>query len=187
MVPSPSSSSASPGPVGRPAALDVRLLSNDEWWSELLRDASHSREIEASTYCYDDPQLQEVLLERLRAGAKVRLSIDRESLGRSVPHFQKSRVAALMREGAEVFSCVGPRRGGCHHKKGVVLDRRVVYCGGNNLTAKSRSNGESMFKMVGPIVSFSTKLNPIAKTLFQSICNPTVGVLAGKAKASAKY
>jgi hypothetical protein len=133
--------------------LSVQLLPNEKWWAQMVEDVRKGTAIEVSSFMYDDSVLQQALERRLRAGASVHVSICRESFGGSTPKQQRSRIAALRVLGAKVFLCKGDKPGGIHHKKGVVVDRRVAYCGGPNLTTKSRKNGEQCFKMVGPIVS----------------------------------
>ena len=151
-APAPASVAVSSSPVGRPAQLGVKLMKNDKWWKEMVADVAKSWEVALSTYMYDDQTLQDTLLERLQAGATVHLAIDDESVGKTIPFAQKSRLRDLKLAGAKVVKCKGIKRGGVHHKKGVICDRRVAYTGGANLTTKSRKNGETLFRMVGPIV-----------------------------------
>ena len=140
------------GPVGRPASLGVDLLHVRAWWRQLVEDVGSARSVLVSTYMYDHQALTDKLLSRLRAGSEVCVLIDKESFQGKVPHRQKARLTALEEKGAQVWLCTGPGPRGIHHKKGVVVDRRVAYVGGPNLTDKSENNGEQCFRMCGPIV-----------------------------------
>ena len=141
-----------PAPVGRPAALDVKMLDIGAWWQQLVQDVGRASVLFLSSYMYDDKTLHDALLKQLRAGCEVCILIDKSAFDSGKPYEQRSRLAALEKLGAQVWLCRGPGRMGIHHKKAVVVDRRVAYVGGSNLTWKSRNNGEQSFRMAGPIV-----------------------------------
>ena len=136
-APAPASVAFSSSPVGRPAQLGVKLMKNADWWKEMVADVAKSWEVELSTYMYDDLELQNTLLERLQAGATVHLAIDDEAVGKTIPYAQKPRLRALKLAGAKVVKCKGIQRGGVHHKKGVICDRRVAAK--SNLTSPADS------------------------------------------------
>ena len=60
-----------------------------DWWRQLVEDVKRGDDIEVSSYQFDDKELTEALLGRLRAGATVSLAIDKEALGRSIPYMQQ--------------------------------------------------------------------------------------------------
>ena len=113
---------------------------------------------------YDEPQLHNVLLERLqgRKPFQLRLYLDEQSFQGKVPYYQRSRVTALHKAGqrasngnsCQVFLCRGDTADGSYHRKGLVADRRYFYSGNGNFTNWSRTrNGEWLFYFRGPIVS----------------------------------
>ena len=59
---------------------------------------------------------------------------------------------ALRDAGAAVFLCKGLRGQGSFHNKAVVVDRRYLYSGGANITYKSHSNDETVYRITGPVV-----------------------------------
>ena len=109
--------------MGRPPALGVQLLQMGDWWRQLVEDVKRGDDIEVSSYQFDDKELTEALLGRLRAGATVILAIDKEALGRSIPYMQQRQAFQHMCV-TTCLSCHPPRK-----KSGGFSDVRVVCLG----------------------------------------------------------
>ena len=109
-----------------------------------------------STYQYDNEAVHAVLMQRLqgkhRKPFSLSLCIDAEQFAGQVPKQQKPRLKDLKAEGAQIYICKGMERGGSHHWKGAVLDRRLWFTGGLNLTEKSLRNTEMCMQMTGAVV-----------------------------------
>ena len=79
--------------------------------------------------------------------------LDREQFAGGVPKKQTSRVRSLHKAGAKVYLCSESGQHGSYHCKALVIDRRVLLAGSANLTNKSRSNRELVFRITGlPVV-----------------------------------
>ena len=143
-------------PVGRRPLPSTHKLGNKDWWQEVILAVERASEVDLSTYMYDHPKLHQALMLRLRESShgsvQVRMLIDREAMQGGTPYYQAARVRALHKVGAEVYLCRGDGPRGIHHKKAVIINRRVAFTGGANLTQKSTENGEFNFRMLGPIV-----------------------------------
>lgn len=156
----PSSPSLSvAAPVGRPAALDAKLLDTETWYDQMIADISKGSEVELATYMYDNQRVHECLLARLRSRRSrpfvANIYLDdkmQTSSFETPPKQQRSRVRELKSKGAKVYLCKGKGGLGAFHCKGVVVDRRVLYTGSPNITTKSAANEEWGFRLVGPIV-----------------------------------
>ena len=143
---------AAPAPNGRPSAESFQYLDVDDFYSQCCSDLATASEVEMATFCYDEPELQKVLLRRLkdRTDFKLTVFIDAEMYGGTVPKCQGTRVRELLSAGASVFLCKGRGgRGGSFHIKAIVIDRRRVFAGSCNFTARSRRNEELCHRATG--------------------------------------
>jgi hypothetical protein len=156
-VPQPLSS----GPIGRPAALSVQLLDETSFYDDLVMELRGASEVHAATFQYDHPELQRTLLRCLRGGLHLDLVVDKQ--GSSTCRGMKARLLELKQAGGNVWltdghnhqSVYGPA--GAHltghmHKKIVVIDKRLGYLGGMNLTRSALTNEEAIVKLKGPVV-----------------------------------
>ena len=152
-------------PLGRPASLDLELLTEDTFYGELLSDLNTASSVVMATYLYDDPDVHRKLLARLegRRAFELVMLIDRQACSSGVCRRMRPRLRDLIRAGADVYLCDGHSHGdlygsryasrrGHMHIKGVIVDRRVAYCGSMNITRSARTNREVMFKITGPPV-----------------------------------
>jgi hypothetical protein len=130
------------------------MLDVDTYYSRCCRDVAVSSEVELASYQYDNPSLHKALLKRLKAKSHFSLNVyvDAEMFGGIVPRYQKPRCEELLEAGAQVFLCKGPKAKGSFHCKGIVVDRRYLYCGSANATYKSAFNEEFCFRITGPPV-----------------------------------
>ena len=155
------------GPVGRAPAPSCTLLTDATEMMEMAcREIENASEVEAASYQYDSPKLHAALMTRLK-GRRVRpftlnLYVDRGQLGKKVlksgqeqagSKMMKSRVAELRANGASVYVCKGKGPLGSCHPKGLVIDRRYLYCGSPNLTKKSEDNDEWPLRCTGEVVA----------------------------------
>ena len=150
--------------MGKPCAPHAEKLKKEDWWRNCHADARAASEVELASYMYDEPQLQNLLLERLqgRRPFKLRLYLDEQRFRGTTPYYQRSRVKALHSAGlrsqngntCEVFLCRGETTDGSYHRKGLVADRRYFYSGSGNFTNWSRTrNGEWLYYFRGPLVN----------------------------------
>lgn len=144
-----------PSPRGPPLYLSCSLLDVVTYYSRCCDDIATASEVELASYMYDNSSLHKLLLKRLRGRTEfsLRVYLDAEMFGGTVPRSQRSRVRELFEAGAEVFLCKGPRAQGSFHCKGIVVDRRYLYSGSPNATDKSEKNEEFCFRITGPPVS----------------------------------
>ena len=165
--PSSSSSTAPPqpvAPVGRGPAPSCQLLAGAKEMLEMAcKEIESSSEVEAASFIFDNHKLHAVFLKRLNGRKPFRLNlyVDREQLGGKVlksgdkpggSKKMKSRVAELRHNGAAVYVCNGKGHLGSYHPKGLVIDRRYLYCGSPNLTDKSLENEEWPLRCTGEVV-----------------------------------
>jgi len=148
-------------PIGRPAALSVQLLDESTFFDDLFAELDGASEVHAATFQYDHPELHRRFLRCLRGGMHLDLVVDRQVI--STCRGMKTRLEELKKAGGKVWlrdghnhqSVYGPAGGhltGHMHKKIVVIDKRVGYLGGMNLTRSALTNGEAMCKFKGPFV-----------------------------------
>ena len=152
---SSSSAALSLAPVGRAPAPSCRLLADArEMYSMVCTEIEGSSEVELASYQYDNPTLHAALLKRLNGRRKFTLNvyIDTEQFGGRVPKMMKSRIRELGQSGASVYLCKGGGPRGSFHAKGLVIDRRYLYCGSPNLTGKSVNNEEWPMRCTGDVV-----------------------------------
>jgi hypothetical protein len=144
-----------PSPRGPPLNLSCVMLDVDTYYSRCRDDIATASEVELASYMYDNLSLHKLLLKRLRGQTQfsVRVYLDAEMFGGTVPRFQRPRARELFNAGAKVFLCKGPRAQGSFHCKGIVVDRRYLYSGSPNATDKSEKNEEFCFRITGPPVS----------------------------------
>jgi hypothetical protein len=141
-------------PIERTLKTDVKKLLIVEWYRQMLADSRKASEVLVSSYMYDHPDLQQLLLRRLQGKAQkpfeLTVLLDMASYNGQLPARQKARITALRGNGAKVVLCTGARRGCTFHKKAVIVDRRFLYTGGANITyASEHGNGELVYRMVG--------------------------------------
>jgi phosphatidylserine/phosphatidylglycerophosphate/cardiolipin synthase-like enzyme len=109
-----------------------------------------------ASFVFDHAAVHSVLLQRLRRKSPqpfvLDVHVDAAMLRTQVSRLQKSRLKSLHSAGANVWLCTGQRGLGTYHVKGVVVDRRYLYAGSSNITAKSIDNQEWCFRMTGPVV-----------------------------------
>ena len=111
-------------------------------------------QVELASYIYDNPDVQAILLQRLRGRSDFSLNVyvDTEQFTSGSCRLQRGRLRELFSAGAQVYMCRGIGHQGAYHGKAVVIDRRFLYAGSANLTGKSTRNEEFCFKMAGPVV-----------------------------------
>ena len=140
----------------------MQLLSEVGFYDDLYAELEGAREVTVCTFQYDHPELHARLLRGLRGGLSLLLCVDKQ--GVSTCRGMRSRLLDLKRAGADVRACQGHGHQGVYgaggagltghmHKKVVVIDRRVGYLGGQNLTRSSLTNEENTFKVKGPVVA----------------------------------
>ena len=78
----------------------------------------------------------------------------RRVLEGNTPWYQRSRLTALVAEGASVHVCTGQPPKGIYHRKALIVDKRYMYTGGANFTYQSDDGGnkELTFRMTGELV-----------------------------------
>lgn len=143
-------------PVGRQNNQDVKLMRIQEWYAHMRQDIATSSQVLLASPWYDNPDVQQALLNRLKKREPFSLVvlIDKASFDGVLPKRQKERITALRTNGAKIFLCTGERRENTFHKKAVIIDRRYLYVGGANITyASDHGNGELVYRMVGHVVS----------------------------------
>ena len=138
-------------PVGRASTQTWELLTTETWYRTFCKDVAGAGQVELGSYVYDNPTVQSALLKRLRGRTafELNLYVDSEQFSGGGPRLQKSRLRELRSAGARVYLCRGQGRQGSYHAKGAVVDRRFLYTGSANFTAKSLANEEFCFKLVG--------------------------------------
>ena len=138
-------------PQGRMPAPSCSLLQVDAFWKQCCQEIATSSEVELASYLYDNSSLHKALLKRLnsRQTFSLRVYVDAEMFAGQNPRFQRSRVRELMEAGAGIYLCRGPGRQGAFHCKGIVIDRKVLYCGNANATDKSLCNEEFCLRVTG--------------------------------------
>jgi len=143
-------------PVGRAAAAFCECLEVERWYRECCTSIGKSAEVELASYCYDNPLVQKVLLQKLRGDDPFKLNVyvDGSQLEEKGRRFCKARLRELRAcgERCTVFVCKGHSGKGIYHCKAVVVDRRHLFTGGANLSYSSHLNEELCFKMAGPVV-----------------------------------
>ena len=111
----------------------------------------------------DDPAFCEALERKLRGRAPFSCSIlvDRSNYLQRTSRHQRPVLRQLQGLGADVRLCSGLDASsvfgagaypGIHHIKAIVLDNRIAFSGGSNITRASRFNRELAFRFTGPIV-----------------------------------
>ena len=140
------------GPIGRPSALGVSILSIGIWWQQMMKDVEIASDIMLASYTYDHSSLTALLIRRLqgRAAFSVTVLVDKESFDKGDAPRERPRLRALREAGARIFMCRGTPPFGRMHVKAICIDRRTVYTGSANFTNKSASNLEMVMRMVGP-------------------------------------
>ena len=147
---------AVPAPVGRASPPSNEMLETAEWYRQCCNDIHKAAEVELASYVYDNPSVQDALVKRLKGKAtrpfELNVYVDAEQFRGKVPKMQRARLTELRRLHARVWICKGHRGLGSYHCKGAVVDRRFLYTGNANFTAKSLDNKEWCFRMTGPVV-----------------------------------
>ena len=88
-----------PRPQGRPASLDAEVFVDAAWRSRLLRDIGGASSVLVASYTYDDPDLQEAFLKRLRGRAAFSLDllVDLQTFEARTCRHQRPRLLELQR------------------------------------------------------------------------------------------
>ena len=151
----------SQAPVGRAPGPSCEDLEVGDWYEQMVESIRTAGEVELASYIYDHPRVHDMLVKRLRGRADFKLNVYVDSEGfyaqPKLSQHQRSRVAELRAAGANVYLCRGPGRLGRFHCKAVVVDRRYMFVGSANITAKSESNDEDCYKVAGPSVTRKLK------------------------------
>lgn len=123
------------------------------WWNQLVAVVREAEQLELASYMFDDPALYEVCSHRLsdNTAFTLEMCLDLEVYTKgTTPKLQRSRVH---QKGAAIYLCRGMGRLGAYPVKELVVDRRLLFTGSANFTAKSRSNRERCYKMTGAVVA----------------------------------
>lgn len=171
-----STPSAVPAPVGRASAPTTEMLTVVDWYRRICEDISRAAEVELASYAYDNPSVQTALLKRFKSNKLFLLNVyvDEEQFGGTIPKMQKSRLRELRVAGGRVWICKGIRGLGSYHVKGIVIDRRYLYTGSGNVTAKSLDNQEWVWRIWHDVKQSVVLANKRAPT------PPTDGWQAGR-------
>ena len=125
-------------PLGRAPIPSCELLASAAvMYEQICSEMEHASEVELASYQYDNARVHDVLLRRLRGRRSFTLNVyvDREMLAGRTPKWQRTRLSQLKAAGAQVYVGRGSGRRGSFHPKGLVLDRRYLYCGSPNVTS----------------------------------------------------
>ena len=122
----------------------------------MIEDTTKASEVHVATYMYDHQKVHECFLKRLRYRKSrpftLHVYIDRRQLKiGTVPKKMRVRMQELKQAGAHVYLCKG-RGLDIYHAKGLVIDRRYLYCGSANITGASKDNEELPLRCTGDIV-----------------------------------
>ena len=155
-----------PVAVGHPSNLAVEVFSDASWFDTLLAEMRYASTVWIATYVFDDPQVAREFMRRLRGQRSspfaCKIIVDRAYYESRKAVHQRPRRRELQELGAEIFLSDGHdgspifgygARKGIMHYKAVVLDHRVAFTGGANLTMAARANRELVFRMRGPPVT----------------------------------
>ena len=141
-----------PKPVGAPPAESCLRLKGESWWTHMQSDLKNARDLEIASYCMDEARLFSTVAELLLA-CKVNLYIDKEMLADATKEKQHRRVRQLHRKGAHVYVLKGLRSLGSFHSKPLIINRRIMFFGGANVTDRAKSdNRETTFRATRQVV-----------------------------------
>jgi uncharacterized protein YlaI len=144
-----------PAPLGRPSAPSWNVLAVGDWYACLFASVRQAREVMVASCLFDHRQLTDLFVQRLRDSRPFELSliVDKEGFDERTCYHQRARLRALRNAGAHIWICRGCHSRGRMHMKAVVVDRRLNFSGGLNLTDKSMSNEELCYRMHGEQVA----------------------------------
>jgi len=162
------------GPGQSQGKLSVKTYSDAGWFSECLAEVRSASSVDVATFLFDDPEFTQVLLQRLkdRTPFSCRVFVDAEGYEQRSSRYQRPRLEELRRNGAEVslsrgYDATGLYGKGAHkglmHFKAIILDGKVAYAGGANVTKKARANREFMFRFTGhPVADIKKGVSDMA-------------------------
>ena len=112
----------------------------------------------------DDPACCQGFARWLRAHrhGSCEIVVDKSHFEAKTSRYQRPRLLELKQQGARVVlgegfdttHLFGPSgKKGIMHMKGVIIDGRVAFTGGGNLTKAARGNRELFFRITGPQVA----------------------------------
>ena len=142
-------------PAARPRAKpQVEFLPESEWMPRVIAAVRSASSLTIASLCVDYDGLCVAVSRRLATGAPVDILIDRKHYeNRESPH-QRPRLLDLQLNGANIFLCQGRKGRGVFHKKVVIIDGRVAFLGGANMSwSGAEYNGESVLRIEGPAVT----------------------------------
>ena len=94
--------------------LSVVTFRDGAWWAPCLADVARASRVEVATYLFDDPELTQALLARLKKRHSVQFSchiiVDAEAYARRASRHQRPRLWGLREPGAVVDVCEVPLR-----------------------------------------------------------------------------
>ena len=144
----------------------VHTLGDAAWFRPMLYETQKAVSWMCATLNFDDTDTATLLLRKLKAPGSFEcvIVVDEQSHLAGGARGQRALLRQLQTAGATIYLARGNEQAarrlfgeGHHHpsmhKKAVVIDDRVAYSGGANVTRKSRCNGELMFRFEGPTVA----------------------------------
>ena len=99
--------------------------------------------------------MQQAVIAKLsgRSSFTCAVMVDMASHRKGTAPRQASRFKRLRDAGAQVYLCTGTSRTGVFHTKAIVIDAKVAFVGGSNVTYACRHNRDLMLRLAGPPVS----------------------------------
>ena len=88
-----------PKPLGRPAAQDTQVFSDNAWRAQVLEEIASASSVVVASFTFDDPALTEALLKRLRGRAAFSLDVlvDSQTFEALTCRHQRPRLVELQR------------------------------------------------------------------------------------------
>ena len=151
-------------PSGRPSPLSFDVFTDSSWMDAFLGELKKASSVQLASFIFDDPECSSGLARRLKASRSsfsCDMVVDKSHFESRTSVYQRPRLLELKTLGANVSLAdgfdtsrlYGPRgKKGIMHLKAVVLDGRVAFTGGCNMTKSSRGNRELTFRVTGPPV-----------------------------------
>ena len=151
-------------PPGRPSGLSLDVFTDSSWMDAFLEELKQASSVQLASFIFDDPDCSAGLARRLKSASTFScdMVVDRSHFEGRTSVYQRPRLLELKKLGANVTladgfdtsNLYGPRgKKGIMHLKAVVLDGRVAFSGGCNMTRSSRGNRELTFRVTGPAVT----------------------------------
>jgi hypothetical protein len=141
---------AAPAPALAPSpAPSIKIFSelcNDNWMDDLVRHVGKANEMVLCSFAYDDRNLQNALLPRVKdRQLKLKVIVDGRYLyGPNAPYYSMIRLQNLQEAGAEV-RVGGTAASNMHYKIALLSGPNsftMCYHGGSNATQASRQSWE---------------------------------------------